>query len=321
MKPISLTDLRKVNRCIVKSILAALVLLTNSDVMAQGQSMVYPQIASCFQIITTGGGNNTYQVLRGQKFQFKFGGDPSLAPEFIRIRTVDQNGTTQDNFPYFESGLRNGEFHRTVFVNGGFVVTGSVFDPETNSFVLNENIFEINESINKLVVDFLFVIDNNGIPEIEESALSTNIELVDVQDAIEFSPANTSCYTFDAFALNLMPNLNGFCGKYSNVKLSPNAPYQGWSEQQIEGPLFNLAREIQTKEGWCDDCNQLDAPASVPDPVKCGCKEFNLELTVEPCSYQFNGLEPLDNCDPITITKSIDICCDCDKRIKTPVNN
>ena len=321
MKPIPLTDLHKVNRCIVKSILAALVLLTNSDVMAQGQSMVYPQIVSCFQIITTGGGNNTYQVLRGQKFQFKFGGDPSLAPEFIRIRTVDQNGTIHDNFPYFESGIRDGQFHRTVFVNGGFVVTGSVFDPATNSFVLNENIFEINESINKFVIDFLFVIDNNGIPEIEESAFRTTIELVDEEEAINFSPAGSSCYTFDAFALNIIPKIDGFCGKYSGVKLSPNSPNQGWSEQEIPGPLLDLAREIQTKAGWCDDCDQLDAPAGLPDPVKCGCKEFDIELTIEPCTYQFNGLEPLENCDPIEIKESINICCDCDKRIKTPVNN
>lgn len=321
MKLISLSTRYRPIQSLLKVFIAGLILNVDANALAQGQSIVYPQIASCFQLITTGGGNNNFKVLRGQKFQFKYGGDPSLASEFIRIRTLDNYGNIHDNFPYFESGIRDGQFHRTVFVNGGFVVTGSVFDPTTNSFVLNENIFEINESINKLVIDFLFVIDNNGIPEIEESAFRTTIELVDEEDAINFSPAGSSCYTFDAFALNIMPKIDGFCGKYSQVKLSPNSPNQGWSEQEIQGPLLDLAREIQTKAGWCDECDQLNAPAGLPDPVKCGCKEFDIELTIEPCTYQFNGLEPLENCDPIEIKKSINICCDCDKRIKTPVNN
>ncbi len=62
----------------------------------------------------------------------------------------------------------------------------------------------------------------------------------------------------------------------------------------------------------CEDCYPLSAPHYYPNPVPCGCEEYNLEVTLTPCPTQL--------CPPLLgiLNENVTICCSCDIRSTPP---
>ncbi|MCB9246772.1 MAG: hypothetical protein H6606_10125 [Flavobacteriales bacterium] len=96
--------------------------------------------------------------------------------------------------------------------------------------------------------------------------------------------SNPGCNTFDDFVLKMESELEGFCGSYSNLKVSsPGAlppPWPAHWEQSIE---FDVPADLSEPFGYCEPCLTASAPWNSPEPEPCGCLMMNVSVMVDPC--------------------------------------
>ncbi len=153
---------------------------------------------------------------------------------------------------------------------------------------------------------------------------STKINLVNsVEEAFVMNPDDgANCYTFTPFSYNVNSILDNLCSPDIDIKFqlpsgSMNAGFfpPGWSVSKQLDNDGDGSDFFNTPNGtWCDQCIGVTAPYNAPNPVPCGCLNFEVVISIEPCNNA-----PTD-CEPLEMSFQIEVCCSCDVR-ETPPND
>lgn len=293
-------------------------------VHANSDFATYGFIENCYQRMDLGANDGTVNFLNlGGNGQFRFGqiGNPphiTLTTSFVRIEVSDISGNYNDLFN-LGGGLSlsdvNFDWVDYTYDGDTFPVIQIKNTQGGGSYTVNNNWFTFGN-----VPSARLTIFEAGYP------VSTDINFYNTLDeALTFQPGNNgSCYKFNEFNLNSITELDGLCnpigGSTVNITPLPGSPIESYLQ-----PNFSLTFEvfrfsdkstasnaIINTGDWCDQCIGLGVPAG-PNPVPCGCADFTFTYTLLPCDGA-----PAE-CQPLTVTKTIQICCQCD--IRSPENN
>ncbi len=279
-------------------------------------------IESCYQkidIASAVGNPKKVLNLNGQT-TFKFGqtGNPSsgvnLITDKIRIQVLDANGIVGDLFNLGGGHSLSDGIFNWVWIGDSIPLIEIKKNIEGADYIVNPNVFTFGNITGTIITTYD---QNNTIRE------SINLEFVNnLEDAFAFSPGNSaSCYTFDPFKMEFSTVLDNLC-EGVDVKLnipfgSPASSFFSPNYSVSFNDLFgrysyfkttNLTRTMNNGN-WCEQCNNI-AAEWVPEPVPCGCVDFDLHITLKSCK----------DCPDLDLILSIPICCSCDIRSSLPQN-
>jgi hypothetical protein len=282
----------------------------------------YGTLESCYQSkdFNTGNGQIFTFLNMGGSGQFRFGTyGGNMQVYYARIEVLDQNGVYQD----------------IVNLGGGSGLSSGIFDWVTH--VQNGNSFpaiEILKTVNgqELLNTGWFAFGNypsariTSLDEFGATLRVSDLNFVNtLEEAVSFEPTEGSCFQFTPFNLSASTLLDGLCNFVgSNVELkpvsgSPIEPYLS-SNFSLSFPVFQGGSKATDKtqnigiNNWCDQCAGISAEHHQPGPITCGCADFELTFTLEPCDGA-----PAE-CLPLSFTKNIQICCSCDIRSSAPLD-
>jgi hypothetical protein len=138
-----------------------------------------------------------------------------------------------------------------------------------------------------------------------------NLEFVDISGAFEEIEID-DCNRYNNFSLSAPISLPGFCGgiEFSIKRKPENITDPNAVNEVLLSGFSNL--DLLALAPDCEDCYPLSAPHYYPNPVPCGCEEYNLEVTLTPCPTQL--------CPPLLgiLNENVTICCSCDIRSTPP---
>lgn len=248
-----------------------------------------------------------------------------MVVDYARIEVLDQNGVYQD----------------IVNLGGGSGLSSGIFDWVT--YVQNGNSYPVIE-LRKLVNGQYSVNTEwfafGNYPSARITSLDkfggtlrvSDFNFVNtLEEAVTFEPIGSDCLQFTPFSLNTSTLLDGLCNwTGSNVELKPvsGSPIESYlsSNFSLSFPVFQGGSVSQGGSKttdktfnigistWCDECASISAEHHQPGPIPCGCADFELTFTLEPCD-----LAPAE-CLPLSFTKNIQICCRCDIRGSAPLD-
>ena len=124
------------------------------------------------------------------------------------------------------------------------------------------------------------------------------------------------CLTFDHFQMNGGVNLDGLCGKVRNELALPS---NGIDPPEVVSDEFEFGNHVTFDYlgDHCEECLEMAAEAYPinESPISCGCRDFVLKTTIQPCY----GKEHI--CEPLIIYEDVQVCCRCDIRdFQGPLN-
>jgi hypothetical protein len=270
------------------------------------------KLTNCFQTVDLDGG--TKNIIPFVDYQFLQTGASFY--DLVSIEAFDINGI-QTTFNY--DGLTEPPFQLWLNVPISTPPDPAIVHKDAVELYINgqnnTGKFSFGNDVDYIVITPLNVDESGNV----FSTIPTTLQFTTLLEAITFE-SEQSCFTFDNFKLNLDNILDGFCGDYhfdlkkhwSDIA-DPNDPANVHEDLNIgvETDLINF-------DDHCAECLGMSAePPSVnPDPVPCGCRTFEIDLTIEPCPAYLP-----EDCDDLHIFTQIDICCECDIRSSEPSTN
>jgi hypothetical protein len=273
------------------------------------------RLVNCFQNVDVSS-SGAYNFLKGD-FRFDVIGTNSNL-DYISIEAFDENGDLLQLDPNWY-GLYDSDL--------GYIPKRIVIQKETSSgfqyltwktaldmYVVpngaNNKWFSIPDEVSKLKIKtYTNVVDTLHIEgtEIEMNFLS-------YEESLNLEINNgSSCLSYNNFNLDYSLNVSGFCGNLtSKIKTLPNTIGEPEFSQDYE---FGQTENLEHRAAHCAECLNVSAlPYPVnPNPVPCGCRTYQLEVTYQACSAMYP-------CPDVTFIKEISICCNCDVRSITNQN-
>ena len=256
------------------------------------------------------GPSEIFNMLESSKYKFVY---PSVGSgvDYFRIQTFDQDGY---ELSYDYSGLVTSEFPLATHSRGGFdVVTASTVVGGNQIF--NQEEFSFDTDVKSVLITPYHWTGSAPNQTLDPTNYSATLNIKTGAEAFGFEPTNSTCYTFDNFATTYSNILDGFCGEVSGeVSIVPPVP-PGWSS--VFSQTFNIEgnTDISTPVDYCiTTCGNATAHYYEPDPVPCGCIDFNLDITILPCDAMS------EVCPNYNFSIAIEICCTCDVRENPPGN-
>jgi hypothetical protein len=284
-------------------------------------------IKNCYQKVDLSQQGVTFNFLNiGGAGVFNFGSDgmpphTGFKTEFIRIQVMEYGSSSYQDLYTLGGGLslQDATFNWVNHTNNGltFPVIEMKKYTQGMDYVINTNSFTFGsyQSVK------LTIIEQSNSHDINLNLFET------LNEVITLVPSDgRTCFTFDPFSLDVSTILDGLCsgvGSGSSIKLTPSAnspilpyltsPFPFIDEIGLSGLYKSDNSQLYIDNTtWCDQCINMVAEWYLPDPVPCGCADFDLEFTLYPC------VGSSSNCPPIVLTKTIQICCSCDIRSTPP---
>lgn len=310
---------------ILASAIASVVTFLPTEVTASTNFATYGNIENCYQRMDLGANSGTFGFLNlGGNGQFRFSqtGSPphiNLTTDFVRIEVSDGNGSYQDLFD-LGGGLSladvNFNWVNHTF-NGVTFPVIQIKKSENGSYIVNNNWFTFGD-----VSTARLTIFQGG------SEIITDLNFFNTLDeAVTFQPGDSgSCYKFDPFSLNSVTGLDGLCNPIGSSRVTisplPGTPIESYmpANSSLVLDVFKFSSKNTTSTGnfdvsdWCDDCFLIFMPYVPGPPFPCGCTGFTLNFTLLPCTNS------PPECETLTLTKTIQICCRCDIRSSPPLH-
>lgn len=278
-------------------------------------------LESCYQRIDFASSNSqTKFVFNDGTTNFNFGqiGSPSsgvnLRTDMIRIQVRDSNGLLVDLLNLGRGLSLSDSIFNWVWIGDSVPLIEIKKDIGLPDYVVNTNSFTFGDTESATITTYSGMTINETV----------HISFInDLSSAFQTTPANSaSCYKFNPFSMDFSTLLDDLCeGVDIELSLPQNSPAASYfppnysyTDNGIFGP-FSVEKTINISDNipfgnWCHDaCYNIGAPPG-PEPVPCGCVDFNLKITLKSCK----------NCPDLDVNTTIPICCSCDIRGPYPEN-
>ena len=298
-------------------ILCAFLLCLGNSAKAQASSG-NQFIENCFQKIKLDGG--TYNILN-TPVNFSWSSTFS-GGEFIWLQAFDDLGveilSNQPTLMYnnlIQSGIYDIYSVTPVYINNGqsyLQPLSYIIDMYDITLGYNTRNFTIPPGAKTFVITLLGEDPNGGNPTYGDENRTTFNVLEDDETVTIHTNEGEDCLTFSNNKIDGDINLDGFCGDVINVLKTPASGIDT-SITLIAEMLLGEEIDLESFGDHCDDCLEMAVPYNSSGPFPCGCQYFDLETIIYPC-------EGKEDCDPITYSREITICCRCDIRSSQPDN-
>ncbi len=279
-----------------------------------GSPSPYVYIKTCFQVLNITEDNLSFSILNNGT-SFRINGVPiSSLPTYFLIEEWDINGADVYNYNELSDADYSVYNHPTT---GDELIE---YNKQINgSWAVNNNLFHFDSEVTRIV--FTEYRDDPNNPGQLVPGFKTTLNVRNPEDIFEAwrwngsssgAPPTEKCLEFNDFLLDVTNDLPGFCSNLSagDITLTPPTPV-GWPSNFSHAVQIKdfQNRTVPTPENYCEDkCSEMEAPPNHPEPVPCGCIEFDLEIILEPCD------DANFPCPTLNFTIPLTICCTCDVR-------